>query len=150
MEHALRSVKKDVIIASREQASPLCHSLRRIDQLDMLKIVENMVYPFVEMGGGGGDVHAEVFLGLWCPKFAWLHNGFLRDTFADSHNGSFDFFFPLSLYEEVLKLTKKEKNVCQAFLPPLPSLFGLSVSLSFFASPFSSRRGRSERSSWRM
>lgn len=53
MEHALRSVKKDVIIASREQASPLCHSLRRIDQLDMLKIVENMVYPFVEMGGGG-------------------------------------------------------------------------------------------------
>lgn len=77
-------------------------------------------------------MHAEVFLGLWCPQFAWLHNGFLRDTFADSHNGSFDFFFPLSLHEEVLKLTKKEKNVCQAFFLPPPPLSLWSQRLSFF------------------
>lgn len=83
-----------MIIASRDIQPPLCHSLRRIDQLDMLKIVENMVYPFVEMGGG--DVPAEVFLGFWCPKFAWLHNSFFRDTFAESHNGSFEKKFPLS------------------------------------------------------
>ena len=87
-------------------------------------------------------------------SICWLCNCFLRDTFDDSHNGSFGFFLCLFFYFlwQRGSLTKEEKSKCMSSLF-FPSSFFFFFFFGFIflssVSRCSSRRGRRERSSWR-